>query len=65
MTDSQTKQIRKHLEDGKTITSLDALMEYNCFRLSARIHELKQEGLNILREDIVLPSNKRITEYRL
>ena len=66
MTDSQTKKIKKHLEDGKTITAIEALNDYNCFRLSARIHDLKQQGMNIQRENVRKGrDNKLVAEYRL
>ena len=49
-THSQRAQIRAHLEAGRSITPLEALDLYGCFRLGARIHELKGEGLPILSE---------------
>lgn len=66
MTISQTKQIKKHLEDGKTITAIEALNDYNCFRLSARIHDLRQQGMNIKRENVRRGwDDKLVGEYRL
>lgn len=44
---TQTEQIRNHLLEGKSITPIDALREYGCFRLAARIDELRKEGLEI------------------
>ena len=44
---TQTEQIRNHLLEGKAITPLDALRDYGCFRLAARIDELRKEGLHI------------------
>jgi len=67
MTDSQTKKIKKHLESGRSITALDALIDYGCFRLAARVYDLKQLGLNIeTYTDYVSPdNNKLITFYKL
>ena len=66
MTDSQTKKIKKHLEGGKTITGIEALNDYNCFRLPARIYDLKQQGMNIQRENVRKGrDNKLVAEYRL
>ena len=66
MTDSQTKKIKKHLEDGKTITAIEALNDYNCLRLPARIYDLKQQGMNIQRENVRRGrDNKLVAEYRL
>lgn len=38
---SQTKQILEHLKSGRTISPLEALELYGCFRLGARIYELR------------------------
>jgi len=66
--ESQNKRIRKYLESGKSLTSLDALYQFNCFRLGARIHNLKSEGMNIVSEMISITSDgkvKRIAKYKL
>ena len=47
MIDSQAKQIRKALESGATLSAIDALNKFGCFRLAARIHDLKAEGMDI------------------
>ena len=44
---SQTESIRADLKAGKSITPIDALNQYGCFRLGARIYELRKEGMNI------------------
>ena len=67
-TESQNKRIRKYLESGRSITALDALHLYNCFRLSARIYDLKDAGMNIEPEMIEIMSDgktKRIAKYHL
>ena len=46
-TESQVKLIRKHLESGKSITPLQALRQYGCLRLAARIADLKEQGMKI------------------
>ena len=72
MSQSQTKKIRHHLESGEPISALDALNNYGCFRLAARIFDLIQVGLNIeTYTDYVSPDNsslsgsKLITFYKL
>lgn len=45
---TQCAQIRAHLESGRGITQADAIDLYGCFRLGARIHDLRQEGLDIV-----------------
>ena len=41
--DTQLNLIRKHLTDGHTITPLEALNLYGCFRLSAIIFILRHD----------------------
>lgn len=43
----QTKAIREHLESGKTLTNQDAVKLFGCYRLSGRIKELRDAGMNI------------------
>ena len=66
--ESQNARIKKHLESGKSLTTLDALHSFNCFRLGARIHNLKGEGMNIQTDMIEIMSDgktKRIARYKL
>jgi len=44
---TQNEQIKAYLSKGKSITPMDALKKFGCFRLSARIKNLRDEGLNI------------------
>jgi hypothetical protein len=44
---SQTDQIRAALILGRSLTPMDALQDYGCFRLAARIAELRREGMDI------------------
>jgi len=44
---TQTEMIRAHLLSGDEITPIDALEKYGCFRLAARIKELRDEGMTI------------------
>lgn len=61
---SQTKQIREHLESGRSITPREALKLYGCFRLGARIWDLRDAGLDI-ETTIVEEGGKRFASYRL
>ena len=66
--ESQNIRIKKHLESGRRLTALDGLRLFNCFRLGARIHNLKGQGLNIETEMITIISDgkeKRIAKYSL
>ena len=44
---TQTATILDHLLSGKKLTPIDALNEFGCFRLAARIGELRQMGHDI------------------
>jgi len=61
---TQNKLIINHLQQGKTLTSLEALKLFGCFRLSARIAELKNQGFNIVSNNIK-ENGKTFAEYRL
>jgi hypothetical protein len=63
-TDSQTALIKGWLLNGYSITQLDALNMFGCFRLSARIANLREEGLDII-TDMVNVNDKRIAKYSL
>ena len=39
--------IRERLLSGGSITALEALREFGCYRLASRISDLKREGLNL------------------
>ena len=65
MTETQTAQILAHLKTGRSITPIDALNRYGCFRLGARIYDLKQDGHNIYREMVETDSGKRVACYTL
>ena len=69
--DSQNKLIKVHLLSGKSITGLDALYLYGCFRLGARIYNLKQQGMKIKTEIVEITSpavydnKKKFAKYSL
>ena len=56
--ESQNRAIRRHLESGKRITALDALYQFGCFRLSARIFDLRRMGLDIKVQTISVQNPK-------
>ena len=60
--ETQNKAIRKYLESGRKITPLDALYRFNCFRLSARIYDLRRQGMRILVRDKAIISGGK-TKY--
>lgn len=65
MIEAQTKQILAHLKTGKAITPIDALERFQCFRLGARIYDLKQEGHVICKTMVETDTGKRVASYAL
>ena len=61
---SQRLKIKKWLEDGKTLTPIDALERFGCFRLAARIDDLRREGLEI-ETKFQHKDGKRFASYEL
>jgi hypothetical protein len=44
---------------------LEALQQFGCFRLAARIHELRNQGWQIAERMVETSSGKRVAEYSL
>jgi hypothetical protein len=63
MTDSQTKQIKKHLDEGNSITAFEALQLYGCLRLASRMYDLRKSGYVFIKEMIDVGNGKRVAEY--
>ena len=59
---SQTEAIQEHLLQGGSLTPLDALYKFGCFRLSARIKNLRDAGMSIETEMITV-DRKRVAKY--
>lgn len=49
---TQTALIKKHLNKKGSITSWEAIQRYGCTRLSAKIYDLRKEGMNIKTEHV-------------
>jgi len=62
--ETQNKQIRLHLQSGSPLTSIQALKLFGCFRLSARIYDLKKQGLDIEAKPIY-KGRKHFVQYRI
>lgn len=63
---SQNKRIAAWLLAGKKINPMLALEKFGSFRLGARIHNLRAEGMNIISERVTdKRSGKHWSEYRL
>ena len=62
--ESQNDAILAHLERGESITPLEALEKYQCFRLAARIYDLRLKGHVIRQETAYTKEGKRFAMYR-
>tara|TARA_Y100000361_G_C11160784_1_gene347153 strand:+ start:1518 stop:1775 length:258 start_codon:yes stop_codon:yes gene_type:complete len=66
---TQKERILKALEEGRELTPKDAINEFGCFRLSARICDLKEEGHNIITTMIKVPTSDygetHVASYKL
>lgn len=61
---SQNQQILKHLKSGKSLTPLEALKRFGCWRLSGRILELRQQGWPVVTRT-VRRGGKAYASYRM
>lgn len=61
---SQITGILNLLKKGRRITPLDALRKFGCFRLGARIYDLRRLGYDI-RTQLVHRNGKQFAEYSL
>jgi hypothetical protein len=62
---SQNKQIADYLNKGKKLTPIDALNKFGCFRLAARIADLRNDGMNIITNTIKLENKKQVAQYSI
>lgn len=63
---SQSAQIKAALLRGETLTPLDALRRFGCFRLGARIWELRHKcGMDIRAVRHTTESGKTVAAYSL
>lgn len=60
---TQNAKILAHLQNGGRITSLSALDNFGCLRLSARIKDLRDRGHDIQSQFITVPSGKKVKQY--
>ncbi len=64
MKDTQKAHILEYLRSGRSLTALDALHHFSCFRLAPRVLELRLAGHDIQTE-MVRRGNKSYAQYRL
>lgn len=61
--ENQTAMIKAHLDKGNSITALEALDLFKCFRLASRMHELKESGYPFMKEMVSVDSGKSVAMY--
>lgn len=61
---SQDNQILNHLKSGNTITALESINLFGCYRLASVINRLRNQGEPIEKEMITTSTGKRVAEYR-
>ena len=64
-TESQTKQIHDYLIAGNSLTALEALALFKCWRLASRIYDISRKGIAVKREMVLTSSGKRIAKYSI
>lgn len=63
--DTQTEKILSHLKSGRSITPLDALRDFGCFRLGGRIFDIRKLGYEVKTKMIDVGNGKHVAEYRM
>jgi hypothetical protein len=61
---SQSDQILAYLQTGKSITPIGALRKFKCFRLGARVWDLKQAG-HPIQSRMIEVQGKRVASYSI
>jgi hypothetical protein len=61
--DSQNALIKGWLLNGHSLTHLEALNQFGCFRLAARIADIRDEGFYIITDMVTLENGKRVARY--
>ena len=61
---SQNTKILNYLSKGKVLTPIQALNKFGCFRLAARIADLRKQGHTIF-TDSVKKNGKTFAGYKL
>ena len=62
---SQTDRILEYMLEGNSITPLEALEKFKCFRLGARIADIKSKGYLVYSEFVTTDSQKKVKRYYL
>jgi len=60
---TQTQEILNYLQEGNAITPIEALERFGCFRLGARVWDIKKMGYEI--ETKLVGDKKKWAQYKL
>ena len=60
---TQTERILNYLKQGKGLTPITALNKFGCFRLAARIADLRKDGHTIF-TDTIIKNGKSFANYK-
>ena len=60
-----TKTILRHMEKRGSISPMEALLTYGCARLAARIHEIRQAGIDVTTDLRTDEAGHRYARYSL
>ena len=63
VTESQNKKILRHLSSGKDLTAYGALKMFDCFRLAARVNDLRNMDFDIKSRRIRTPKGVSVSLY--
>jgi hypothetical protein len=61
---TQTQQLIK-LMKKKWVTPMDALNHAQCFRLAARVHDIRESGIEVHDRWKKVDSGKKVKAYRI
>ena len=61
----QNARILAHLQSGRTLTALEALEWFKCFRLASRVCDLRKAGHLVEKRTVKTNSGKNIAQYYL
>ena len=62
---TQNQKIANYLNKGKSLTPIEALNKFNCFRLAARISDLRNDGMLIKTKIITVKKGVNVASYSL
>lgn len=61
---NQSQEILAYLQSGRSLTPLEALDKFGCFRLGARVWDLEQKGYKI-KTEFITENGKTFARYSI